>query len=194
MPAVYLPLRQRPGNARVVFIVARVQGDPDSFIPLIRRVVGQGDPSTAVDVRTMRSALAFAFLPSRIGAVLVGSLGVLGLALAMIGLFGVISFSASRRVREIAIRMSLGASRRRVLGLVLHEAMVVAGIGMALGAVASIMVSGSLGAFLVDGLSVRDPVSYVATSGMLAAVALAAAWIPAWRAARIDPMTVLRRD
>ena len=144
--------------------------------------------------RIGRSALAFAFLPSRVGAVVVGSLGVLGLVLAMIGLFGVISFGVSRRVREIAIRMSLGASRGSVIWLVLRDATVVAGVGMALGMAASVVVTRPLASFLVDGLSARDPLSYTATAVVTGIVALAASWIPAWRAARIDPMAVLRRD
>ena len=193
-PAVYVPLRQRGVDSRVVFIVARTAGDPSAVLAPLRRVIGQLDPSTAVEVRTMRSELAFAFLPSRVGAVVVGSLGVLGLVLAMIGLFGVISFGAARRVREIAIRMSLGASRASVIGLVLRDASSVAGIGMALGIVTSLAVTRPLGAFLVDGLSVHDPVSYLVTAGVLGVVAVVASGIPAWRAARIDPMAVLRRE
>jgi len=192
--AVYVPLRQRNGDSRLVFIVARTAGDPGALLTPMRRVIGQLDVSTAVEVRTMRSALAFAFLPSRVGAIVVGSLGVLGLVLAMIGLFGVISFGAARRVREIAIRISLGATRANVIGLVLRDASVVAGIGMALGIGASLAVTRPLGAFLVEGLSVRDPLSYLGTAVALGVVAIAASWIPAWRAARIDPMAVLRRE
>ena len=167
---------------------------PGALLTPMRRVIGQLDASTAVEVRTMRSALAFAFLPSRVGAVVVGSLGVVGLVLAMVGLFGVILFGAARRVREIAIRMSLGATRASVIGLVLRDASFVAGIGMALGIAASLAVTRPLAAFLVDGLSVRDPVSYLVTAAALGVVAIAASWIPAWRAARIDPMAVLRRE
>jgi len=192
--AVYVPLLQREVDSRVVFIVAMTAGDPSALLTPLRRVIGQLDPSTAVEVHTMRSALAFAFLPSRVGAIVVGSLGILGLVLAMIGLFGVISFGASRRVREIAIRMSLGASRASVIGLVLRDASFVAGIGMALGIAASLAVTRPLAAFLVEGLSVRDPLSYLGTAVALGLLAIAASWIPAWRAARVDPMAVLRRE
>jgi ABC-type antimicrobial peptide transport system permease subunit len=112
----------------------------------------------------------------------------------MIGLFGVISFGASRRVREIAIRMSLGASRASVIGLVLRDASFVAGVGMALGIAASLAVTRPLAAFLVDGLSPHDPLSYLGTVAALAVVAIAASWIPAWRAARVDPVVVLRQE
>ncbi|HEY5413596.1 MAG TPA: ABC transporter permease [Gemmatimonadaceae bacterium] len=192
--AVYASLWQRTNDTRIVFIVARTAADPSALLTPMRRVIGQLDVSTAVEVRTMRSALAFAFLPSRVGAIVVGSLGVLGLVLAMIGLFGVISFGASRRMREIAIRMSLGATRGSVIGLVLRDASVVAGIGMALGIAASLAVTRPLAAFLVDGLSVRDPLSYLGTAVMLGVVAIAASWIPAWRAAGIDPVAVLRQE
>jgi len=192
--AIYRPLAQRQGDSRVVFIVARAAADPSMLLTPMRRVIGQLDVSTAVEVRTIRSALAFAFLPSRVGAIVVGSLGVLGLVLAMIGLFGVISFGASRRVREIAIRMSLGATRASVIGLVLRDASMVAGIGMALGIAAALAATRPLAAFLVEGLSVRDPLSYLGTVVTLGVVAIAASWIPAWRAARIDPMAVLRRE
>ena len=194
MPAIYTPMLQRRGNRSVVFIIARVAGNTADVIAPMRRVVGQIDASTAVETRTMRSAVAFAFMPSRVGAILVGSLGVLGLVLAMIGLFGMISFAASRRAREIAIRMSLGASRPNVIRLVLREALAIAGVGMALGMIAATAVSRPLSAFLVDGLSALDPLSYAVTGGVLGVVAVAAGWIPAWRASRIDPMVVLRRD
>jgi len=192
--AVYASLGQQNGDSRIVFIIARTAAEPTMLVTPMRRVIGQLDVSTAVEVRTMRSALAFAFLPSRVGAIVVGSLGVLGLVLAMIGLFGVISFGASRRMREIAIRLSLGASRASVIGLVLRDASFVAGIGMALGIAASLAVTRPLAAFLVEGLSVRDPLSYLGTVMALGLVAIAASWIPAWRAARIDPMVVLRQE
>jgi len=192
--AVYGSLGQQNGDSRIVFIIARTAADPSVLLTPMRRVIGQLDVSTAVEVRTMRSALAFAFLPSRVGAIVVGSLGVLGLVLAMIGLFGVISFGASRRVREIAIRMSLGASRASVIGLVLRDASFVAGVGMALGIAASLAVTRPLAAFLVDGLSPHDPLSYLGTVAALAVVAIAASWIPAWRAARVDPVVVLRHE
>jgi ABC-type antimicrobial peptide transport system permease subunit len=90
--------------------------------------------------------------------------------------------------------MSLGASRSSVIGLVLRDASFVAGVGMALGIAASLAVTRPLAAFLVEGLSVRDPLSYLGTVVTLGAVAIAASWIPAWRAARIDPVAVLRQE
>jgi ABC-type antimicrobial peptide transport system permease subunit len=94
----------------------------------------------------------------------------------------------------IAIWMSLGASRPDVLRLVLGEALAIAGTGMALGMRAATAMSRPISAFLVDGLSALDPLSYVATGAVLGVVAVAAGWIPAWRPSRIDPMVPLRRD
>jgi predicted permease len=193
-PAVYGPLAQAPQVDRFVHVLARTAGPPAALIPSVRAAMLGADGSIAVDAQPMSAALAFAFLPSRIGAALLGALGLLGTMLAMVGLYGVVSFAVSRRVTEIGVRMALGATRRDVLALVLREAAWLSVGGVAVGLGLAYLATPPLGAFLVAGLSPSDPASFAGTALLLIAVCFAAAWTPAWRATRIDPTKALRAD
>jgi predicted permease len=192
--AVYEPLLQRGNHGRFVHVLARMRDGTPAPLADIERLLAELDPSAAIEVRTMRSTLAFAFLPSQVGAALLGSLGVLGLALAMVGLYAAISYAVSRRTGEIGIRMALGASRPQVLRLVIADAAIIAGVGIVVGLAVAAFITRPLAMFLVAGLSVTDPVTFGGAAALMGAVSLLAATIPARRAMRIDPAGALRAE
>jgi putative ABC transport system permease protein len=142
----------------------------------------------------MSHALGLALLPSRAGAVLLGSMGVLGLLLAAVGLYGLLMYSVSRRIREIGIRIALGAKPGSVGYLVCRSSLLLVGTGLAVGGVLTYFAASPLTMFLVPELNPHDPVSLTAVFATLLLVALAATFPPVIRALRIDPMEALRYE
>jgi ABC-type antimicrobial peptide transport system permease subunit len=124
---------------------------------------------------------------------LVGFFGLLALLLAAVGIYGVISYSVGQRTREIGIRMALGAQRGKVFEMILRQGLMLAGSGIALGVVAALGVGRMLAGFLY-GVGASDPLTFISLTIFLAAVALAASFFPARRAAKIDPMRALRYE
>ncbi|HXW05594.1 MAG TPA: ABC transporter permease [Vicinamibacterales bacterium] len=190
--ALYEPYLQRRAPERLVHLLVRTAGPASALALTMREAVLAADGTTAVSVQPMRSALSFAMLPSRVGAALLGILGGLGTFLAMVGLFGVISFAVSRRTSEIAVRLALGASRGAIARLLLRDAGLLVGGGIAVGLVLAVFVMQPLTAFLVAGLSPIDPLSFAWTVGVLLLASSAAVWGPGRRAVRIEPATALR--
>jgi predicted permease len=129
----------------------------------------------------------------RLGAGLASALGLLGLTLAVIGVFGVISFSAAQRTREIGIRMALGAQPGQVIGIIFRQGVVIVGTGVMIGILAAGAIAKLVGSFLVN-VSAFDPLTYLAVGSLLAAIALLASFLPARRATRVDPAMVLRQE
>jgi predicted permease len=159
----------------------------------IRAAIQSLDSGLVVDAARLEDNLEVWRAPSRIVAILAGSLGALGMLLACIGVYGVVSYAVSRRVREIGIRMTLGADAREVKSLILRQAMRPVVIGALIGIAGCAAVSQILKSMLF-GISAHDPVAFVAVPLILLSVALAASYIPARRATKVDPMVALRYE
>ena len=164
-----------------------------SVAKAIRETVHAVDPDLAVNVASLSGNLDRWRIPSRIVAILAGSLGALGMLLACIGVYGVVSYAVSRRVREIGIRMTLGADSREVKSLILRQAMGPVVIGGLIGIAGCAAVSQILKSMLF-GVSAHDPVAFVIVPIVLMSVALVASYIPARRATQVDPMVALRYE
>jgi predicted permease len=189
-PHFYRPLAQEP-RAELTLLVA-AGGTPATALPQVRRIVESLDPKLPIlGARTMAEQVRLSLWDSQQGATLAGAFGVTALILTAIGLYGVISYAVGRRTREIGIRMALGASRREVSKMVLRESFVLVAIGVAFGAAGAAAAGQVLRKFLY-GVSPADPLAWAGVGGILVAVALLASWIPARRAARVDPMVALR--
>jgi putative ABC transport system permease protein len=145
--------------------------------------------------KTMRQVIdgGLGFLLFRVGALQAAALGVLGLIVASIGVYGVLSYSASQRAREIGIRLALGASRTDVRRLILRQGATLVGIGIALGLVAAIAITRAIEKLLLI-VSGTDAMTFVGVTMFLSAIALLACYLPAWRAMRVDPMVSLRHE
>ena len=192
--AVFEPLLQADTPRRLGHLLVRAAGAGESMAAGVRKAVLAADPSAAVTVTPMTAALAFALMPSQLGSATLGLLGALGTVLAMVGLFGVVSFTVSRRTTEFAIRIALGASRSAVMRLVMRDAARLVGAGLGAGLALAWLVTGPLAAFLVAGLSPTDPFSYSGASILLVAASLAAVWGPVRRAVRLSPGQILKHD
>jgi predicted permease len=192
MPFVYLPLYQiyRP----TMIINARVAGDPMTFANTIQKAVHDMNPELVVyDMTTLEVRSQFASFGQRIAGTFVGAFGLLALALAAVGIYGVTSYTTRQRTHEIGIRVTLGATKRDVLRLVLGHGMrlMLIGVGVGLGlAVASTRFLGPL----LLGVTSTDALTFSSVAILLCAVAMFACFIPARRATRVDPIEVLRYE
>jgi predicted permease len=180
-----------PREASTNFLV-RVEGSAQSVLGAVDHVIKSHDPIAAVQTRPMRQGLAFVLLPSQLGMAILGTLGLLGLLLAMVGIYGMMAYAVSRRTSEIGIRVALGATEGQVLRMALRDSLAVVGMGMAVGLAIALPATRLLVAFLVPGLSPNDPVSLIATVLLLGSAAVAAGYLPARRASRVNPAVALR--
>jgi ABC-type antimicrobial peptide transport system permease subunit len=189
---VFFPLFEHDDSFATFYV--KFRGAPDQAISSIRSVVRQDDPRLPILwFRTLGDQVNRSLTTERLLAALSGSFGALALLLSLIGLYGVMSFVVTRRTREIGIRLALGATRASALRLVLGDAvtMIAAGVALALPCIAAL---GKLVQSQLFGVTATDPATVAAAALVLAAGALAAAFIPAWRASNVSPMDALRLD
>jgi len=175
-------------------VLVRSADNPTNTVSSVRKQIQALDPSIAVyNIQTMQEHLRDAFFLPRLAATLFGVFGAIGLILAAVGLYGVMSYSVSRRTREIGIRMALGAQVGAVQRLIVGQGMVLATIALVIGLPAAFALS-RLFTSVLYGIHNNDPVTFAIVPLFLAAVALVACWLPARRAARVEPQVVLRSE
>ena len=194
-PIFYVPFPQHSASESLETLVLRTAGDPASMIPEVERTIRSMAPMLPVfGVETLHEALYSlnGLLIFQIAAALAGIMGTLGLILAIVGVYGVLSYVVSQKTNEIGIRMALGAQHSDILRLVYRQGMWIVGIGLAVGLAASFAAAHLMRSFIV--VSATDPATYVGVSAILAAIALLACYIPARRAMRVDPMQALREE
>ncbi|MCX6636215.1 MAG: ABC transporter permease [Acidobacteria bacterium] len=191
-PQLYEPLAQINNDRTRIQFVLRSATPPVTQLDPVRQVLRRVEPAAGTEVATLYSSIGLAFLPSQVGAALLGSIGVLGLLLAAVGLYGVMVYSVARRTREIGVRMTLGASRGDISRMVLFDSARVTFIGSTIGLFVALFLTRPLAIFLVPGLEPADPLSFCAVVVVLMLTGLVATWGPVRRALAIDPASALR--
>jgi putative ABC transport system permease protein len=189
---LYLSHRQAPNSVRD--FVVRFPGDPMEAVPALRTAVAALDPDVSVEsISTMDDIVARAFAPWRFSSIVVSTFAAIALTFAVVGVATLVAFAVTMRTREIGIRVALGAQTRDVIGLVAREGTSIALAGLACGVAGAWLLRRSVESMLF-GVSADDPLTFVAVALLLALVSVLAAYLPARRAARIDPAVTLRAE
>ena len=193
-PTYYFDHRQRPPyrSASVTYAVRTSSAPGESFAAL-RRVIREVDAEVPVVLQTMPQLVSRTVADRRFTMLVLGTFGGLALLLAIVGIYGVVSYAVAQRTREIGVRRALGATPGRVRTLVLRSTLVAVVPGLVLGALLTLVSSRALGAFLY-GVSPFDPPTLAIAVGALGAAALVAGLVPAWRAVRVDPLIAMRSE
>jgi putative ABC transport system permease protein len=192
LPEVFMPRGQFPNTSTAV--VVRTTGDAHALIPAFRSAVRAIDPDLPIGhLRTMEDWTGLSLAQPRFQSYLFVIFGAIALLLTAVGLYGVIAYSVAQRTQEIGTRMALGAQQANILKLVVGEGMLLAILGAVIGIAGALGISGLLQKLVYE-VSPTDPATIAAITVTILCVSLLAAYVPARRAARIDPMTALRNE
>jgi putative ABC transport system permease protein len=194
---MYVPYEQYPASILQrmysnITLVARSSGNPSVLGPSLREIAREIDPDQPIaNVRTLDDVMATSVAQPRFRTLLLGLFAGIALALASIGVYGLLAHGVAQRLNEFGVRMALGASPAAVLGLVLRQGVTLALLGVGIGLAASVAAVRALNSVLFE-ISPWDPLAWISASGALLAVSLLASWVPARRALRVDPVVALR--
>ncbi len=192
--AVYLPTTQWYWADEELSLVVRTPGDAAALAPAIRKAIWSVDKDQPiVRIATMDRLVAASAAERRFALTIFEAFALVGLVLAATGIYGVLAGRVSERMRELAVRSALGASRANILSLVLRQGVTLAGLGIGIGLGGAVVASQAMAALLF-GVSWLDPITYLGVIALLMGVSVIACWVPAWRAARVDPAITLRAE
>lgn len=191
-PELYEPYGQHPFASFLVTFAIRTASDPRDVASAVRNAVWQVDrDQPVIQMRTMEDVISESIWRQHLSASILGLFAAIALLLSAIGIYGVLSYSVTRRTHEIGIRSALGARRRDILRMVLGEGLLLISTGLGAGIVTALALT-RLVSGLLYGVRPRDPLTFAALALLLGGVGLLATWVPAWRAAKVDPMVALR--
>jgi putative ABC transport system permease protein len=192
-PTLYVPYAQNRWW-RSMYLVVHARGEPMDLVPAIRARVTARDPLVPLqEIRTLEQLASESVATPRFRAILLGSFGAIALLLACAGIYGVLAYDVAQRRRETGIRLAIGADRRRILADTVRRGMRLAAAGIAIGSLAAVGATRLMAGILFE-IDPLDPVTFAGAAAILAAVGLAACAIPAWRAARTDPVDAIRSE
>jgi predicted lysophospholipase L1 biosynthesis ABC-type transport system permease subunit len=194
-PEVFIPMEQGRDSWNQLFLLVRGEtADAAALLPSVRAAVASLDAEQPVyAIQTLEDALATSSFQTRVSTLLLGVFALVALVLAAVGIYGVMSYAVTARTQEIGVRLAVGASRENVIWLVLRQVLNLSALGIAIG-LGLLLAAGKALTGLLYGVRPSDPLTITAVTALLAGVALLAAWVPAWRASRVDPIQALRYE